>query len=397
MINLIVGQPGGGKSYEAVAFHVLPALEQGRKVITNLPLDIEAFRRIDARFPDLLVLKHSAVEKVVEKKTWNVRWRSFDLFTTKEVHRPFASIADYGDEWRHPVKGCGPLYVIDECHLCLPRARPGTAQAVEEWFSLHRHEVADVLLITQSYGKVCKAICDMVQVLYRVKKATAFGTNGSYIRKVQDGIGGDVVNTGVRQYDKKYFGLYKSHTKSSSAGAELSASDITPLWKRWPVLGAAACGALLIGLLLFSPVSINPMKQVQAAAVVADPVHVHVPAAASAVVAAAVVELPPGFEKYSPPASVSQFTGSVAKHPFDGLTIHIIGFLESSTKWRYLFQAEQNGQPSFAMTQAHLELSGYRIEKMSDCSARIHYGEFSFYVVCDSARIGAARGLPGNA
>ncbi|EPW3551744.1 zonular occludens toxin domain-containing protein, partial [Pseudomonas aeruginosa] len=38
MINLILGQPGGGKSHEAVVYHVVPALNQGRKVITNLAL-----------------------------------------------------------------------------------------------------------------------------------------------------------------------------------------------------------------------------------------------------------------------------------------------------------------------------------------------------------------------
>jgi len=43
MIYGIVGRPGGGKSYEAVAFQVIPALKSGRKVITNLPLQIEHF------------------------------------------------------------------------------------------------------------------------------------------------------------------------------------------------------------------------------------------------------------------------------------------------------------------------------------------------------------------
>ncbi|WMU33924.1 zonular occludens toxin domain-containing protein [Pseudomonas aeruginosa] len=44
MINLILGQPGGGKSHEAVVYHVVPALNQGRKVITNLALDMDKFK-----------------------------------------------------------------------------------------------------------------------------------------------------------------------------------------------------------------------------------------------------------------------------------------------------------------------------------------------------------------
>lgn len=43
----IEGIPGSGKSYEAVAFHILPALKNGRKVITNLPLEIEQIRIIN--------------------------------------------------------------------------------------------------------------------------------------------------------------------------------------------------------------------------------------------------------------------------------------------------------------------------------------------------------------
>jgi len=54
MINLLLGQPGGGKSYEAVAFHILPALAQGRKVITNMPLDLEHICSIDTSYRALI-------------------------------------------------------------------------------------------------------------------------------------------------------------------------------------------------------------------------------------------------------------------------------------------------------------------------------------------------------
>lgn len=407
MINMLVGQPGGGKSYEAVAYHVLPALQQGRKVVTNLPLDIEAFRRLDGGFPDLIEVRQNVVEAVVEKKTWNIRWRSFDVFNVKTQHRPFASIADYGDEWRHPETGGGVLYVIDECHLCLPRARPGTTKEVEEWFSLHRHELADVLLITQSYGKVCKAICDMVQVLYRVKKATAFGTNDRYIRKVQDGIGGEVVNTSIRKYEKKFFSLYKSHTKSSSAGAELAANDIVPFWKRWPMIGAGLC-FLTVVIMLLTGTSANPLTQAQAqivdvqakrskeaaSGVPVAPAPLTLaapPAPVSGVPAAAAAQplselLPESFE-----GTRNQSSGGQAAHPFDGLRLHIVAFLQSGDRWLYAFEAAQNGQPVAVLTQKQLEESGYKIEKMSTCSARIIYGDISFFAVCDSPRISVVR------
>ena len=54
MLYAMIGRPGGGKSYEAVVYHVLPALRKGRKVITNLPLIVEMFAALDESFPDLI-------------------------------------------------------------------------------------------------------------------------------------------------------------------------------------------------------------------------------------------------------------------------------------------------------------------------------------------------------
>lgn len=228
MINLMLGQPGGGKSHEAVVFHLIPALKQGRKVITNLALVMEKFQTYFPEYCHLIEIREPYTERYIDPKTREEGSR---------LVRPFSQESHYGDPWRQEETGTGPLYIIDECHLALPVR--GTPVEVEEWYSLHRHEGADVLLITQSYGKINRAIRDLVQVVYRCKKATAFGTNDRYIRKVQDGLRGEVVNTSIRQYEKTYFGFWKSHTRSSAAAAELEANDIVPIWKRWPFKGAA--------------------------------------------------------------------------------------------------------------------------------------------------------------
>ena len=43
MINGLSGRPGSGKSYEAVIRHIMPALMKQRKVVTNIPLNVEWF------------------------------------------------------------------------------------------------------------------------------------------------------------------------------------------------------------------------------------------------------------------------------------------------------------------------------------------------------------------
>lgn len=386
MINLILGAPGGGKSFEAVVFHILPALRKGRKVITNLPLVLEEIEKLNPEYLPLIDLRQDNKTLEISKSTWNPFHRVFDKHKISQVSRPFASIADYGDTWRHPVNGGGPLYVIDECHKCLPSR--GTAVDVEEWFAEHRHEFADILLITQSAGKVTKAITESIQLCYRVRKATAFGSDTSYIRKVQDGLRGDIVNESIRKYKPEFFKYYKSHTKSPGMGSEAVASDVVPFWRRWPVLGAGICFLGVVGMLVFGKASVNPMTSASANSLAASK------AAANA---SGLPALPGASSVPSVPvvAAVIQ-SAKLPSHPFEGLSIHISSFIQSSTRWRYSFTADQNGQPTFNMTQAHLEQSGYTIDRLSECSVLIHYQQVSFYATCDTRSVGMARGLAGN-
>lgn len=212
-------------------------------------------------------------------------------------------------------------------------------------------------------------------------------------------IKGDVTNEAVRWYKPEFFKYYNSHTKSDSAGVELTACDIVPFWKRWPILGAGLCFSVVILMLVFSGASVNPMKTAQASVVAVEPLKekpvkpllvlpklpADLPASAvvPVVAASAVVE-------------TKQFLKNPQYHPFEGVSLHIIAFLEGANRWRYTFAADQNGQPVFIMTQKHLEDSGYSVEKLSECSAKILYKEISFYAVCDTRSVAVARSMVGN-
>jgi zona occludens toxin len=383
MINLLLGAPGGGKSYEAVAFHVIPALSKGRKVITNLPLELDQY---PPEWRDLVEVRGSEkVERVIKGQRQEV------------LKRPFSEVADFGDTWRHPDKGFGALYVIDECHLSLSRD-PKTPVAVAEWFSMHRHELCDVLLISQSYGKIDKDICDMVQTVYRVRKAVALGSSNKYIRKVFDGLKGDNVNTSIRTYDSKYFKYYKSHTKSESGGSEEGANDIVPIWKRWPFIGAAAC--LVIVLFMATRTETNPIKAGVSKNVVAN---ANKPGGAAVARSAAAVG---GVDAVPPPVSLtpakvveggSQPVGvSKAHHPLAGYGVHIGGSVQSAAKGQfYVFQISQNGQVAYAMNSLDMKEAGYAVTRMNDCLAKLKFGDEEFTVMCDAPRLAIAPGAGG--
>jgi len=383
MINLLLGRPGGGKSYEAVAYHVLPALTQGRKVITNLPLNLDAFGQIDPSFIPLIDLRHEQYKEEVKGQTVLVR--------------PFASMRDYADPWRHPVSGAGPLYVIDECHLALPRG--STRIEVEEWFSLHRHETADVLLIAQSYGKVSRNIIDMVQTCYKVSKNVALGFSSNYTRKVLDGVRGEEVNSSVRKYDKQYFALYKSHTQGG--GSEQAASDIKPIWQHWSFYGVGLM--LVLGIYLFSTgkASFNPFgssrDKMNAGKPVdykssSDSTHLQQVGASGA----AVGDLA-AFSRVSPSSIVALAPASVPDsdvHPLSSVDLHIVSRIQfASGRGGYSFVVSQNGQAIFNVSQVEVEQMGYKVSALSNCAAKVSYGDFSEYVICDSPQVSTD---PGN-
>lgn len=360
MINLTLGQPGGGKSYEAVAFHIIPAITAGRKVITNLSLKVEIFEQYFPGAAQLIEIRGA-------------------VFTESGLVRPFSLPEHYGDKWKHPETGAGPLYVIDECHLCLPLR--GTPIAVEEWYSLHRHELADVLLITQSYGKINKAIRDLVQLVYRCKKATAFGSADKYIRKVQDGLRGEVVNTSIRKYESKYFPLYKSHTLSSGAGSEYAASDVVPHWKRWPFKGAAIMMVIAACIVIHQLTKSKPEPKLQPVAVVhhvePDPLGTPIK--------------PP-----EPPKVEAQPRGPDQKmHPYQGLTMHLaatligkrpnaIGELED---WIGGYVTLGDGVVAKTISFADLRQTGYEITYLSPTAISLTFKGFDVgYVIADVPR-----------
>jgi len=384
MINLLLGAPGGGKSYESVVYHVLPALKKGRKVITNLPLNLEIFRAINEDYIDLIEIRTETLQnKETEIQDSNDLDSLLSQMMGKTVKRsfntyPFSHVSDYGDKWRHPDTGAGPLYVIDECHICLPYS--GTDLEVEHWYSLHRHESADVILITQSYSKINKAIRDLVQIVYQVRKNTAVGSQSSYTRKVRDGIRGEVVNTNVRRYDKKYFKYYQSHTRGG--GSELSADDIVPIWKHW-TFKASACFFAVFAYMVYSgyfkmPFLVNdsnnePIVQNSVNNEFQEPHQVAQNKNKNKIILANQETIQPD-------------EPDELKHPFDGLGIHIIGAVSSKKKGiLYLVGLSQNGQMIQQFSQFDLVAAGYKFTAISTCAAKLSYKEvYSTFLRCDS-------------
>ena len=373
MINGLEGIPGSGKSYEAVVYHVLPALQKGRLVITNLPLLVEMFAAVNPDYRELIELRTRTqpirgtwdAERVDEKGNGN----AFELFEDGHTEKPevkvslFGHVWDYWSEWKHPKTGQGPLFIIDECHVGMPKL--GTDPQVVEWYKLHRHFNADVLLGTQNFRDMNSSIAGLLAILIKVRKADILGKADHYIRKTHGGYRGGVVSTEERKYKPEFFKFYKSHTQGNSV-AESAAQDVSPFIVKFNRFkwGVFVLGAVAV-VWAFWPQSDKPKPAVArppaaslvrtssagqgVAKVVSDPVS-----AVTGVIGKQVSDQPVGINEFPEPYGLKG--------------LHVMGQITMRGKTIYVLAVSQNGAQITTVTSSELEAIGYKWKALTDCA-----------------------------
>lgn len=400
MINGISGKPGGGKSYEAVLNHIIPALKDGRRVVTNLPLQIDHFVAVYGEsVRDLIIL---------------VEYDFHDYGNQK----PFSRIEDWlqHQDWKND-KGQGVLFVVDEAHLSLPSRMQKNSgidiTKVLEFLSMHRHYGFDILLITQNFKKVHADIRDMVQLVYRCIKKSMFGQDDAYIIKVHEGCTSQVVNTDEREYQSFVFKFYKSHTKSESQIVEATTRDVKPWYKTglmklsYFVLFVAILLIINVARMVFSDDEKHVVKDAPVKKEIVthntnkpDPNVNNFHQNNSQIIHEKPVPsedllLEETIQKKDLP-SLSQQTLEYQKmikdsenyHPFHQVTLTISGYAEDLNFKLFYFSAQQNGQHIFSMTSKDLLLAGYSVQVISSCLISLRYFKYQKYITCTKQNVG---------
>lgn len=393
--NGLEGIPGSGKSYEAVAYHVLPALRAGRKVITNLPLNIDAFASIDPAWRELIEVRTRPAPRRGDWNAANIaEHEAFRLWTDREPEpQPenvftFGSVWDYYSTWRGD-KDQGPLYVIDECHVALPKK--GTPDEVVQWFKLHRHYNADVLLMTQSFRDIDQPIAQLIATRIVCRKADILGNADEYIRKVHAGYRGAVIQTDRRKYESKYFGLYKSNTQSSGS-AESKVQDVSPMivkfkrftWAFW----AVAIAYMVYAFWPEDGKSVWGHKTAPAVKKSASvmPVQVeHAPAKQQAQQGPAQALQQPLVESQTPAAPE-------IKDPLFGKLLHMTGDLSKAGRDQITFVVSSEGRRVFDVTSDDLREAGYKVQRLANCMVTVTYQSVVRPVTCDAPYTASGRG-----
>lgn len=182
------GLPGSGKSYAAMADHIIPALQKGRAVYAY----IEG-------------LNH---EKIAEAAGLNI-----DVVKTLLVQITREEVPQV---YRH-VKN-DALVVLDEAQNFWPDRRQPLTPEITQFVTEHRHRGLDVLLMGQVFTDVHKLWRGRVDTLIVFRKLDAIGKPTEYrwsVQKQDSRRKFKETTSGKKPYDVKYFGTYASHTEGT--------------------------------------------------------------------------------------------------------------------------------------------------------------------------------------
>ncbi|SHF27671.1 zona occludens toxin [Lampropedia hyalina DSM 16112] len=393
MINAIEGIPGSGKSYEAVVYHILPSLQQGRKVITNLPLNIERLSAIDPRYRDLIDVRTQPAPILGIWDSSNIaKSPAFQLFEDGHTETPsvdvstFGSVWDYYTDWKRD-DGIGPLYVIDECHVALDRI--GTPKAVIEWYKLHRHYNADVLLLTQSTRDINQPIARLIATLIRCRKVDILGRKNAYIRRVFAGYRGAEIQQDERPYMPQYFDLYSSHTQGRAV-AEEDSRDVTPLmvkfkrWRRLYYVFMFGFIAYTIHFLFFSDRDNNPDHQFPQQHKPVNP-----PPQNSALTEPPPPSLSPEplLPPQPPPVSEPPPLPPPSPKPsgvYDHQQIHMTGHIVMGGRSLTSFVVSDGNRQMYDVTSDDMQAAGYEWQRLGPCAGWLILGSNRRAITCDA-------------
>ncbi|MCG7200885.1 hypothetical protein MD273_14205 [Marinobacter pelagius] len=203
------GLPGSGKSYGVVENVIIPALESGRHIITNIPLKLG---RLSDDYPQGRVT----------------------TFDNKEAEDD----PGFFDLEKHPP---GVIWIIDEAWRFWKSGMKAVniPQCQKEFFTEHRHCVGEdgrtneIVLVTQDLAQLCAFVRGLVEETYRATKLTAIGQRNKYRVDVYMGAAtGQKPGQPMRQlygsYKPEIYQYYKSHTRNKTdfaAGMEEKADD----------------------------------------------------------------------------------------------------------------------------------------------------------------------------
>jgi len=212
-IGAYTGLPRSGKTYQVVCVLILSALRLGRRVVTNVTCYPEVIR-------EFLIAEGVDPAKIGEI-----------VFVTREQVLSeffFANVEDQ-EAGIQTILQPGDLLVLDEIWDIWPE-RGMIPERHMRFFRKHGHMshpvtgfTFEVALITQDVKDINEHIKRVVDETYRCKKDTEVGSDSTYVVEVfarGSEFKKDFLRSFKGFYNKRYFGMYKSHSGAIDGAAK---------------------------------------------------------------------------------------------------------------------------------------------------------------------------------
>jgi zona occludens toxin len=235
-VTAYVGEPGSGKTYEVVTEVVLPALREGRRVVSNIRGlhfdEMKAYLMVDC----------------------NVAQTAIGELHLVDVEDPGKPDFFYTETNQAAVVRPGDLVVLDECWRWFAKGMP-INKAMFEFFRMHRQYVdakgvsCDVVLISQSIQDIDRKVLVVVEKHFRMEKYKAFGSKKRYSVEMFNGYkvsGNPRIRLLVRKYDPRFYPFYSSY--AGKGGDEREVDRRFNIWKSPFFLFVVPCALVILGL-----------------------------------------------------------------------------------------------------------------------------------------------------
>lgn len=221
MITFLEGLPGSGKSYESVVHRLIPALLEGREIVTN----VDGINH--AQISELTGIPEKMLKKMIHL---------IDGEQVIELDKHFVPNA---------------LHIIDELQNYFPARREPLTPGLSDFVTKHRHHGIDLVCMGQDY-RDCHALWRRrIEIKMQFLQLGAVGKPDSYKwtsyrakGKGASDLQFDKIQSGVRKYDPAYFGTYASYV-SEDTNTETYTDARVNLWNN-KGLRYGVPGALLV-------------------------------------------------------------------------------------------------------------------------------------------------------
>lgn len=234
-VELITGKIGDGKTYHTLKYRLIPALERGRHVFTNIDFG-----------PDQVTKDGAIISTGVDRFS-----QSVSLYLNKDCRPLIHQFKDEG-EIRNllrlkDLKGellqlpRGSTVIIDEAQMIWPAPVPGHLVPIDplfiKWVAYVRHFDQELILITQSPSLVHKSLLGLMNENVRIKNLVFLSSflSKQYRVTYHQSVWAEPHGGENHRFDPKIFALYQS-----AMAYGVKNKRALPSFMTIPMLGIAA-------------------------------------------------------------------------------------------------------------------------------------------------------------